>query len=175
MSISTTSSVVVAAVVASALLSDDDADTLLASLRKMHDVVRNMGDALPPWEKCNAVDHETIAARSLKLLTQRAKAEQARKINAIRAQLSGVFETHMNAAREEKAAYDALPATLKAKLGAFPETVKVPVSEIMGIFPTLTTEQVVGNLTNLSFKLGKGKERGAEAYIVLEFKPAPTV
>lgn len=133
-----------------------------------------MGEALPTWEKCTAGDHETVLARSLKLLAQRAKAEQARKINAIRAQLSGVFGTYMEAARAEKAAYDALPASLKGKLGAFPETVKVPVSEVMGVFPTLTVEQVVSNLSNLSFKVGKGKERSAEAYIALEFKPAAT-
>lgn len=160
-----------ATVTSSTIMSEDDADTLLAAIGKMHSVVRNVGEGLPAWDKCTAKDREVVVVRSLRMLEEKAKHERTIRHNALRAKLGGIFATYMNAAREEKAEFDAISPTLKAKLGiTFPDTVKVPVKAVVGCFGEgLTTEQVIHNLDNMSFKMGKGKDKGSEAYIILPF------
>ena len=155
----------------STVISQEDADTLMSAIRDMHSVVRNVGEALPSWEKCGLKDREAVVVRTLRMLEEKARHERIMRHNALRAKLAGIFVTYMNAAREEKAEFDAISPALKAKLGiTFPDTVKVPVNAVMGAFDEgLTLEQVIHNLDNMSFKIGKGKEKGAEAYIILPF------
>lgn len=164
----------IASVNNSTTLSEDDADTLLSAIGKMHTVVRNMGEGLPSWDKCSTKDRELVVVRALRMLEEKAKAERVVRHNALRAKLSGVFATYMDAARKEKAEFDAISPTLKVKLGiTFPDTVKVPVSEVAYIFGEgLTLEQVIHNLDNMSFKIGKTdgrKEKNTVHYIILPF------
>lgn len=154
-------------------LSQDDADTLEAGLSTLHGVVRNVGEGLPSYEKCSLKDLETIAVRAVLLLREKAARAKEEKVRAIRAAVQGVFEAYMVQARKEKAEFDALSDSLKKRLGGtFPDTVQIPVSQLVACFDaSLTTEQIIHNLSNLmSYKIGKGKERGSEAYVILPFK-----
>ncbi len=158
-------------------VSEEVVSEVRGGLHTLYEMVKHMGEALPAFEKCGEKELERIAYRALSVMKAEAKyqqdvarqAKEAKRL-AYRAKLQSVFAPHMETARQEKTAYDGLPASLKSKLGAFPTEVKVPVSEMMSIFGEgLTTEQVVDNLGSLDLKVGRGKEKNAPYYVILPF------
>lgn len=158
-----------------AVISDDHADRILQAYRMLHGVVSSLPgkDPLPTFGHCGKDEWETILTRSFKALNSHIAAKKEEATRGVRIACKHVVDTYMVEARKEKAEYDTVVANCTPKMRAiippFPTDVMIPVLEFSAhLGQGLTMEQVVNNLSNLSYKLVKGKEKG-EYFVKVPF------
>src|SRR5271165_3337963 len=90
------------------------------------------------------------AINTLATVQHRAKTEADRKV---REALDKALETYTSALRKEKAEYEGLSASLKARMGAFDSSIKVAVSDIQGILETSNPTVMVKKLHDMGYKI----------------------
>jgi hypothetical protein len=126
------------------------------------------GNLNPSFDKLTFDDIGTVCVRAINALAtvqQRAKNEAEQKV---RQALNVVLETHIIALRKEKAEYDGLSASLKARMGAFDSSIKVSVNDLQGILETSNTAVQVKKLQDLGFKIdGRSIARKAVSHITI--------
>jgi hypothetical protein len=94
-----------------------------------------------------------VCVRAINALATVQKRAKDAKDQSVRNALSKVLETYMATARQEKSEYDALSSSLKARLGAFDATAKIPVNDLHGILETSNPSVMVKRLHDLGFKI----------------------
>ena len=138
------------------VLNGEQIATITECLRTLHTLCwdAGKGEHLPTSFDTLTFDQiGSVCVRAINALAtvqQRAKNEAEQKV---RHALNAVLETYMATARAEKAEYDALSASLKARLGAFDATAKVPVEALQGILGTSNPSVMVKRLHDLGLKI----------------------
>jgi len=138
------------------VLNGEQIATILASLRTLHEIVWNSGTNEHLPTDFNTLSQEqlgTVCVRSLREIEKHEKRAKNAQEQKVRQALSKVLETYMATARKEKAEYDALSDSLKARLGAFDATAKVPVADLQGILETSNPSVMIKKLHDLGLKI----------------------
>jgi hypothetical protein len=172
----------------SQVVSDDVAAKTTAALTILHTLYQSIpgGPKLPDMKECTTQDLERVCKRALTALVRREEAKKEEVVRSFRGKCEEVIARKQADARTAKAEYDSISPTLRQTLGmpAFPDTVTIPFSEFMSVFPKTFTSQAVGQkLLDFGFK-GNGAARGPKANlhtaIIVPFvakapvAPAPT-
>ena len=107
-------------------------------------------------DKAGRAEYERSAARGLIALTALQAHRKEQEVAAFRQSVKDAIAPHLDQARADKAEYDGMSATLRARIGAFQTYILVPMSDIVAAFPEGTTEQdAVKKLTQMSYKVSK--------------------
>jgi hypothetical protein len=128
------------------------------------------------FAKCEAEDYKNLHQQSRVLLSALRKDKNDKRVAGIREDVKGVVDTHLNRARGEKEQYDAqlaaTPETFRKFITAFPNVVKIPLSDIRACFPEgATDKQVWDDLTYMGYKVTDLSTKGQ---VIVPFVPAPT-
>lgn len=99
---------------------------------------------------------ERVAARGLSALKARQVYIQEQAVAQFRQGVRDAIAPHIDTAREDKAEYDSLSPTLKARVGAFQTHILVPLSDVSEVFPQGTQIPAqVKMLTDMGYKVSK--------------------
>ena len=138
------------------IITDDVEGVIVESIHAIYNVMASHGTPLPTWDKASskewgqAIERAGAALNALK--AHRVEAEKAAFAEAV----SEVFAPYFDTARADKADFDALPPSLRARLGVvFPTFVRVPLADLAGVFPGVDVASQVKKLTTLGYKVGK--------------------
>lgn len=128
------------------------------------------------FAKCEAEDYKNLHQQSRTLLGALRKDRNDKRVAGIREEVKGVINTHLDRARAEKEQYDAqlaaTPENFRKFITAFPNVVKVPLSDIRACFPTgASDKQVWDDLTYMGYKV---TDLSAKGQVIVPFVPAPT-
>lgn len=140
------------------IISEDVADKLTSAYHTIFSLMASYGETIAvPTDKTGPKEWERVAARGFSALAARAAHIKEQEVAAFRQGVRDALAPHFDRARGEKAEYDALSPTLKAKLGAFPTFVTVPLSDVSDVFGEGTDIPVqVKKLTDMGYKMVKG-------------------
>lgn len=131
------------------------------------------------FSKCGSEDYKLLHQQSRTLIATKRNAKWEARISGIRTNVQGVVNAYMVKARAAKAQFDALKLSMGengALLPAFPSTVTIPMSDIVGCFPSNTDmKEVWKDLNDMSFQVGKGKDDTAFVKVPFTAEKAPTV
>lgn len=136
------------------IISDETEAQILGAFRTLFTLMGNYGDAIDS-SKPGRAEFERIAARSVNALEALKADRREREVAMYRDAVRGVIASHLDTARQEKAEFDSLSPSLKAKLGAFPTFVYVPVSEVTEVFQGAPEADIVKKLVAMSYKVAK--------------------
>lgn len=129
-------------------------------LHKMYGIV---GAGPLKWEECqNDAARLKIVTNVVNALTYRRRFLRQQAFAKVRGELTTIFATYITTHRAEKEEYETLSPTLKAKLGAFPTEVKVPVKDLVSVFGEGAQEPGVAKIlmSEMSYKLSDGRVKG---------------
>ena len=138
------------------VLNGEQIEQITACFRTLHSLCwdAGKGESLPTSFDTLTFDQiGTVCVRAMNAINAHEKRAKDAKEQSVRNALSKVLETYMATARQEKAEYDALSASLKARLGAFDATAKVPVEALQGILGTSNPSVMVKRLHDLGLKI----------------------
>ena len=121
------------------------------------------------FEKCGAVDTKVFQQQARALINSKVAARAEARLAGIRKAIQGAISSHMEAAWERKAKYDAIPAEHREFLAPFPTFIKVPLKDMRALLPKdMTDKQVFDDLTALGFKVTEVTDKGT---VLVPFTP----
>jgi hypothetical protein len=165
------------------VISDARGEEILSIFRTLHGKVLTAlqeCEVAPQFNtdfaQCGAEDYKNLHQQSRVLISALRKEKNDKRVAGIRVSVQGVVDTHLNRAREEKSQYDAqlaaTPENFRKFITAFPNVVKIPLSDIRACFPTgATDKQVWDDLTYMGYKVTDLSTKGQ---VIVPFVPAPT-
>ena len=143
-------------------------ETILSALRVIHaevwDFTAEGKENLPARFDELTSDHmQAVCVRALRGIAHNEKVAKDAKAQRVRQSVNALLETAQETARREKAEYDSLSDSLKARIGAFPTFVNVSVDALQGVLGTSNVGNMVKALHELGFKIdgrsiGKAKD-----------------
>lgn len=172
-------------------LSDIDAQKLTEALTVIHSVVyssdwsikgKGNGAGFPTFDANDSDQRSSLFARAAKALdnrqaTQAEAVKQAARVRlaAVKAALDTGLAAHIVVAREELAAFDALPASMKAKLDrSILTTLRVSVASLASCFAQgVPNDQILRDLVTMGFKVSSPAKGAYSVVIALETKASP--
>jgi hypothetical protein len=152
-------------------------DAILAAFAALHAIVWDRGEENLPTSFSSLDDKQIVAVCNRALRAMMSRKESARKaqLAEVRTAVLNVVEERQSAARAAKTAIDALPASVKAMLPAFPTTVSVSVESLQGVCGSSNIARIAQILNDLGVCKIDGrtysKDKGAKA-ILIPFVPA---
>lgn len=122
------------------------------------------------FAKCGAEDLKNLHQQSRALLNAHKTSKWEARIGSVRNGIQSVIDTHMVAQRAAKSQLDALRLTMGdagSMLPAFPAAFSIPVSDIVGCWPTNTDMSLVSkDMLDLGYTVVKGKEGAPDTFKV---------
>lgn len=113
----------------------------------------------PTLEKAGRQEWERGASRGLNALTALQAHRKEQEVAAFRQGVKDAISPHLDTARADKEQYDALPASLRARVGAFQTFILVPVSDMSGVFGEGVPEaEQVLKLQKMGYKVSKSAQ-----------------
>ena len=139
------------------LISEEVEAQLLRAYRTILGVMNTYGETISPTvEQAGRPEYERAAARGLIALNALQAHRKEQEVAAFRQGVKDAIAPHLDTARADKEQYDALPATLKARVGAFATFILVPVSDMSGAFGEgVDVQEQVKKLTQMGYKVSK--------------------
>lgn len=160
-------------------------EEILALYRTLHTKVLSalQGCDIKPlfndnFAKCGNEDYKLLHQQSRALVIAHEKSEWESYIGSIRSKVNGVIDTYMTRARAAKAQFDALKLSMGeagALLPAFSSTVKVPVSDLVGCWPTNTDDSRVLVELDKLFPRNVGKGKDDKFFLTVAYKEEEVV
>ena len=140
------------------LISEDVEEKVMGAYKVLFSLLGTYGEAID-GSKLNRAAYERISARGVNALLALQAHREEQEVAAFRQGVKDAISPHLDAARADKEQYDALPATLKARVGAFQTFILVPVSDMSGIFGEGVPEaEQVLKLQKMGYKVSKSAQ-----------------
>lgn len=165
-------------------ISNGQRDQIISALATLHTVVASPGGMkpLPAFSECSEDDYELILGRASKLLGQKFRSERAETISAVRGAVEAKlaqYRSMLDSERVETAARlekNPLAAAMGVRV---PESVAVPLFDLVTAFPEGTTEaEAILYLKDLGLETAYGAGRGkakTAGYVKIGPTEAPKV
>lgn len=140
------------------IIGEDVEKKLLDAYHTIYALMASYGTPLTvPVESTGKAEWERVAVRGMNALSARQAHIREQEVAAFRQGVRDAISPHIDTARAEKEEYDSLSPTLRAKLGAFPTFITVPLSDVSDAFGEGATDQdMVKKLVAMSYKVSKG-------------------
>lgn len=139
------------------IISDETEGALIGAFATILSHMATYGDTIST-EKPGRAEFERAAVRAFNALDALRKDRQEREVAAYRAGVRDSLASYLDTARQEKSEYDSLSPTLRAKLGAFPTFVNVPVKDVAHVFEGVQETDMVKKLITLGYKVSKSAQ-----------------
>jgi len=139
------------------LISEEVEGQLLGAYKTILRLMNGYGEPIAATlEQVGCREYERSAARGLNALTALQAHRKEQEVAAFRQGVKDAISPHLDTARADKEQYDALPATLKARVGAFATFILVPLSDMSGVFGEgADVQEQVKKLTQMGYKVSK--------------------
>lgn len=138
------------------LISEDVETQLMGAYKTILRLMNGYGETIAPTvEQAGRPEYERAAARGLIALNALQAHRKEQEVAAFRQGVKDAIAPHLDRAREEKAEFDSLSPSLRAKLGAFPTFVLVPLADVAAVFEGASEPDMVKRLNQMSYKVNK--------------------
>jgi hypothetical protein len=144
------------------IISEEDAETLTSAYHTIYALMASYGSAITvPVGKTGKAEWERAAARGFGALNARQAFLREQEVAAFRQGVRDAISPHIDAAREEKAEYDAAKAGMSEKvaklMAAFPTYINVPLAAVSDAFGEgVDVQGQVKKLVDMGYKVAKG-------------------
>lgn len=136
------------------VISDDVAHEIQAAWNTLYTLMSSYG--MPIEKPADQKAWERVFLRSINAVNAYNLDVKEREVRQFRAGVREAIAPHLETAASDKLAYDALPATLKARMGEFKSSITVPLSDIASVFEPGTTEtDMVKHLKTMGYNIVK--------------------
>jgi hypothetical protein len=153
------------------IITDSVAQEITDAFQVLFNALNTYGEQVAPtFADADIAGWERVGARALNAYKARLTHLREQEVAEFRQGVRDAIVPHIDRARQDKAEYDALSPTLRARLGAFQTYILVPLSDVSDVFPQGTSvSEMVKKLTTMNYKVSKSANG---AYSIRQELPA---
>lgn len=167
-------------------ISDDQEKRAIEALRTLHSIfhthtVNGKAVEIPEFSKCSREDLEKVCIKAMNGLARKEKYRREALFRDARKAVADKVAEARTAGLEARRTIDNLRATMpeaawKVLAQSVPSVVRIPMSELLSVFPTGTTkEAMVKELVALKYSLEDGRGKKDDKCLLVSLLPPATV